>query len=556
MLREMFHWIGVEDRNPQYSLYGIIVHSGSSQDSGHYYAYVKDSSGKWWRCDDSCTSIVNADTVLSERAYILFYARRNPRPASDVPNSCQSPSLPASRPSSDLNGDMLVKRPVNKKLPVNGILKPTRGPASLSAFSAQVTKTPVKTGDHRPTPGEDQVVPHVPSVSGSCISKASKFKSGIGSSVSHSIAQENGPQWAPRTFGNGAKAPWESAQVAVGGQPQTTVNDNCRSHQCEPVFSRGRRHLAEGLQAMPDRLGSDSGSACRDGVVLRLQPSNGAGGSEGAEQCVAWAQNGCKVSRKEEGSDLPVSSRRLEACHSMLATVPGVEECGLRDGGSREDRDGSQVCGPGSHHPMREKDCLLHPSVKAGTREGAGSAVLGGGTTRLKRGQSESETNQQKRLHTDNTVVPSYGERFTESVSPARGEVEEQCAMPVKESAAIPRLVADDLRFALERDAKQQLRRSPWCETLRQALRTARALHEGDELAVKDLPVMVIPGVYGLGSGRPKMLFQSPVPMIATVLCDKRGRPKYSGSGVPFICQSPVPDRQTIFIVRGNLWVF
>jgi ubiquitin C-terminal hydrolase len=30
-----------QDARPEYSLYGVVVHSGSSQDSGHYYAYVK-----------------------------------------------------------------------------------------------------------------------------------------------------------------------------------------------------------------------------------------------------------------------------------------------------------------------------------------------------------------------------------------------------------------------------------------------------------------------------------------------------------------------------------
>lgn len=30
-----------QDARPEYSLYGVVVHSGSSQDSGHYYSYVK-----------------------------------------------------------------------------------------------------------------------------------------------------------------------------------------------------------------------------------------------------------------------------------------------------------------------------------------------------------------------------------------------------------------------------------------------------------------------------------------------------------------------------------
>jgi len=30
-----------QDARPEYSLYGIVVHAGHSQDAGHYYAYVK-----------------------------------------------------------------------------------------------------------------------------------------------------------------------------------------------------------------------------------------------------------------------------------------------------------------------------------------------------------------------------------------------------------------------------------------------------------------------------------------------------------------------------------
>ena len=36
-----------------YDLYGIVVHSGYSADSGHYYAFVKESNGqRWFECND------------------------------------------------------------------------------------------------------------------------------------------------------------------------------------------------------------------------------------------------------------------------------------------------------------------------------------------------------------------------------------------------------------------------------------------------------------------------------------------------------------------------
>lgn len=71
-----------KDPQPEYKLFGIIVHSGFSPESGHYYAYVKDSLGRWYCCNDSFVSLSTLQEVLSEKAYILFFSRSNQRPAS------------------------------------------------------------------------------------------------------------------------------------------------------------------------------------------------------------------------------------------------------------------------------------------------------------------------------------------------------------------------------------------------------------------------------------------------------------------------------------------
>ncbi len=39
-----------------YSLYAVLVHSGSSTRSGHYYSFVKSSSGTWYCMDDNHVS--------------------------------------------------------------------------------------------------------------------------------------------------------------------------------------------------------------------------------------------------------------------------------------------------------------------------------------------------------------------------------------------------------------------------------------------------------------------------------------------------------------------
>ncbi|XP_038894470.1 ubiquitin carboxyl-terminal hydrolase 25 isoform X2 [Benincasa hispida] len=71
---------GSQDSRPEYKLFGTIVHSGFSAESGHYYAYIKDASGRWYCCNDSFVTVSNLQEVLSEKVYILFFSRTNQRP--------------------------------------------------------------------------------------------------------------------------------------------------------------------------------------------------------------------------------------------------------------------------------------------------------------------------------------------------------------------------------------------------------------------------------------------------------------------------------------------
>ncbi|DBA95956.1 TPA: hypothetical protein ACH3X1_001476 [Trebouxia sp. C0004] len=58
-----------------YSLYGVLVHSGHSVHSGHYYAFVKAPNGLWHQLDDNNVSQVSERVVLAQKAYILFYIK-------------------------------------------------------------------------------------------------------------------------------------------------------------------------------------------------------------------------------------------------------------------------------------------------------------------------------------------------------------------------------------------------------------------------------------------------------------------------------------------------
>ncbi|XP_020580925.1 ubiquitin carboxyl-terminal hydrolase 19-like [Phalaenopsis equestris] len=72
---------GSDDNSPVYRLYAVVVHSGQANAtfSGHYVCYVKDTRGMWFKADDSVVKQVDLKKVLSQPAYMLFYARCSPR---------------------------------------------------------------------------------------------------------------------------------------------------------------------------------------------------------------------------------------------------------------------------------------------------------------------------------------------------------------------------------------------------------------------------------------------------------------------------------------------
>ncbi|KAH7514420.1 hypothetical protein FEM48_Zijuj11G0087800 [Ziziphus jujuba var. spinosa] len=59
----------------KYDLYAVVVHVGFSSTSGHYFCFVRSSPDAWYRLDDSKVTRVREEFVLSQDAYILFYAK-------------------------------------------------------------------------------------------------------------------------------------------------------------------------------------------------------------------------------------------------------------------------------------------------------------------------------------------------------------------------------------------------------------------------------------------------------------------------------------------------
>ena len=58
-----------------YDLYGVVIHVGSSTNSGHYYAYCKNmQNNSWYECNDSHIGGLSSESdALNKEAYLLFY---------------------------------------------------------------------------------------------------------------------------------------------------------------------------------------------------------------------------------------------------------------------------------------------------------------------------------------------------------------------------------------------------------------------------------------------------------------------------------------------------
>jgi len=69
--------IGYKKDNYKYELFGVCNHSGGVM-GGHYTAYVKNANGKWYHFNDTSVSEVGTnESIVSPKAYVLFYRKSN-----------------------------------------------------------------------------------------------------------------------------------------------------------------------------------------------------------------------------------------------------------------------------------------------------------------------------------------------------------------------------------------------------------------------------------------------------------------------------------------------
>jgi ubiquitin carboxyl-terminal hydrolase 8 len=68
--------IGYKKNIYNYELYGVCNHSGGVM-GGHYTAYVKNANGKWYHFNDTSVSEVGiTESIISPKAYVLFYRKK------------------------------------------------------------------------------------------------------------------------------------------------------------------------------------------------------------------------------------------------------------------------------------------------------------------------------------------------------------------------------------------------------------------------------------------------------------------------------------------------
>lgn len=103
---DLSRFTSTPESEAKYRLYAVIVHSGHSARSGHYFAFARHATGTWYHFDDEDVKVVAEQTVLRQQAYLLFYELESSMVPQAVPassSSAKAPSVAASNGSASLN---------------------------------------------------------------------------------------------------------------------------------------------------------------------------------------------------------------------------------------------------------------------------------------------------------------------------------------------------------------------------------------------------------------------------------------------------------------------
>ena len=67
--------VGYDSDNSVYDLYAISNHGGGTW-GGHYWAYVKNLDGLWYKYDDKFVLLKDPKNLVTTNAYCLFYIKK------------------------------------------------------------------------------------------------------------------------------------------------------------------------------------------------------------------------------------------------------------------------------------------------------------------------------------------------------------------------------------------------------------------------------------------------------------------------------------------------
>ena len=68
--------VGYKKDSYKYELYGVCNHSGGVM-GGHYTSYIKNANGKWYLFNDRAVNEIKQESVISPKAYVLFYRKKD-----------------------------------------------------------------------------------------------------------------------------------------------------------------------------------------------------------------------------------------------------------------------------------------------------------------------------------------------------------------------------------------------------------------------------------------------------------------------------------------------
>ncbi|KAG9459182.1 hypothetical protein H6P81_003690 [Aristolochia fimbriata] len=339
----------------KYHLYGVLVHAGWSTHSGHYYCFVRTSSGMWYSLDDNRVVQVSEKRVLEQQAYMLFYARdrRNPAPKRTTVDDARGGNLPH---SAKLNKSVLdckkeiqigqMEKKVTARALLNGL---TSASHSLSTSTVEtpkngsLTKEPVLQPNGHAV-GEsaacrssmmDKPVTIVPAEESSLPNPTVHDKISQVGSVKFDVTQTSACNgFLKSTLENGGSVVNERGQVNLPGNeidvPKSKVNgflkcQNQSSSSNGSIHARAKGHDQSGFGAGKDLTSlSNENTDCKPQDIpsiecLKQQPDDAVASGR---DVVAVAGDAKRNLKHKKQLKLPiVASLRVGPRHLFLASL-------------------------------------------------------------------------------------------------------------------------------------------------------------------------------------------------------------------------------------------